>query len=50
MTVLYMEDGIRLITPRNKHQQQDWETWLPGCKIGENANTKLNPVLWKKET
>jgi ectoine hydroxylase-related dioxygenase (phytanoyl-CoA dioxygenase family) len=50
MTVIYMEDGIRLITPRNKHQQQDWETWLPGCKIGENANTKLNPVLWKKET
>jgi phytanoyl-CoA dioxygenase PhyH len=48
MTMIYMEDGIRLIEPRNKHQQQDWETWLPGCKIGEIANSKLNPVLWRR--
>lgn len=50
MTVIYMEDGIRLVKPRNKHQQQDWEAWLPGCKIGEIANSKLNPVLWKEES
>jgi ectoine hydroxylase-related dioxygenase (phytanoyl-CoA dioxygenase family) len=46
MTVIYMEDGIRLIRPRNEHQQRDWDAWLPGCKIGEVANSKLNPVLW----
>ena len=50
MTVIYMEDGIRLVKPRNKHQQQDWEAWLPGCKTGEIANSKLNPVLWKEES
>jgi ectoine hydroxylase-related dioxygenase (phytanoyl-CoA dioxygenase family) len=50
MTVIYMEDGIRLVKPRNKHQQQDGEAWLPGCKIGEIANSKLNPVLWKEES
>jgi ectoine hydroxylase-related dioxygenase (phytanoyl-CoA dioxygenase family) len=50
MTVIYMEDGVRLVKPRNKHQQQDWEAWLPGCKIGEIANSKLNPVLWKEES
>jgi len=50
MTVIYMEDGIRLVKPRNKHQQQDWEAWLAGCKIGEIANSKLNPVLWKEES
>jgi ectoine hydroxylase-related dioxygenase (phytanoyl-CoA dioxygenase family) len=50
MTVIYMEDGIRLVKPRNKHQQQDSEAWLPGCKIGEIANSKLNPVLWKEES
>jgi ectoine hydroxylase-related dioxygenase (phytanoyl-CoA dioxygenase family) len=49
MTIIYMENGIRLIKPRNKHQQQDWKAWLPCCKIGEIANSKLNPVLWKKE-
>jgi ectoine hydroxylase-related dioxygenase (phytanoyl-CoA dioxygenase family) len=48
MTIIYMEDGIRLIKPRNQHQLQDWEAWLPGCKIGEIANSKLNPVLWKE--
>jgi ectoine hydroxylase-related dioxygenase (phytanoyl-CoA dioxygenase family) len=49
MTIIYMEDGIRLIKPRNKHQQQDWKAWLPGCQIGEIANSKFNPVLWKQE-
>jgi ectoine hydroxylase-related dioxygenase (phytanoyl-CoA dioxygenase family) len=48
MTVIYMEDGIRLTKPRNKHHQPDWDAWLPGCKIGEIANSKLNPVLWKE--
>jgi hypothetical protein len=45
MTVIYIEDGIRLIKPRNEHQQRDWDAWLPGCKIGEVVNSKLNPVL-----
>jgi ectoine hydroxylase-related dioxygenase (phytanoyl-CoA dioxygenase family) len=50
MTVIYLEGGIRLVKPRNTHQQQDWEAWLAGCKIGEIANSKLNPVLWKEES
>ena len=48
MTIIYMEDDIRLIKPRNQHQQGDWKGWLPGCKIGEIANSKLNPVLWSR--
>jgi ectoine hydroxylase-related dioxygenase (phytanoyl-CoA dioxygenase family) len=48
MTIIYMEDGIRLITPKHKHHQQDWDAWLPGCKVGEIANSDLNPVLWKE--
>jgi ectoine hydroxylase-related dioxygenase (phytanoyl-CoA dioxygenase family) len=47
MTMIYMEDGIRLIKPRNRHHQQDWDAWLPGCQIGEIANSKLNPVIWR---
>ena len=46
MTIIYMEDGIKLIKPHNKHHQQDWIAWLPGCKIGEVADSKLNPVIW----
>jgi ectoine hydroxylase-related dioxygenase (phytanoyl-CoA dioxygenase family) len=48
MTVIYMEDGIRLIKPTNQHHQPDWETWLPDCQIGEVANSRLNPVLWRE--
>jgi ectoine hydroxylase-related dioxygenase (phytanoyl-CoA dioxygenase family) len=50
MTMIYMEDGIKLIKPQNEHQQRDWDAWLPGCRIGEIANSKLNPVIWNDET
>jgi ectoine hydroxylase-related dioxygenase (phytanoyl-CoA dioxygenase family) len=48
MTMIYMEDGIKLIKPQNSYQQRDWEAWMPGCQIGEIANSKLNPVIWKE--
>lgn len=46
MTVIYMEDGIRLAAPANKNQQNDWNSWLPGVPIGEVAASRLNPVLY----
>lgn len=48
MTIIYMEDSIRLIQARNQHQQRDRDAWLPGCQIGEMANSNLNPVLWER--
>jgi ectoine hydroxylase-related dioxygenase (phytanoyl-CoA dioxygenase family) len=45
MTVIYMEDGIKLIEPQNENQKVDWETWLPGAEIGKVIDTELNPVL-----
>lgn len=46
MTVIYMEDGIRLAEPENKNQQNDWNTWMPGARIGEVVATSINPVLY----
>lgn len=46
MTIIYMEDGIRLISPKNKNHQLDWDTWMPGLKVGEVAATKLNPLIY----
>lgn len=46
MTVIYMEEDIKLQKPKNKNQQQDWDTWCPGAKIGEVVNTPINPVIW----
>ena len=48
MTVIYMEDGIRLAQPRNKNQQSDWDTWMAGAVIGEPVATHLNPVLYHR--
>ncbi len=48
MTIIYMEDGIRLATPQNNNQIADWETWMPGAQIGEVVATELNPVLYRK--
>lgn len=46
MTVIYLEEDARLIAPKHKNHQQDWDAWMPGVKIGEMVNSPLNPVLW----
>jgi ectoine hydroxylase-related dioxygenase (phytanoyl-CoA dioxygenase family) len=46
MTIIYMEDGMRLAQPKNKNQENDWAAWLPGTQIGEEIRTPLNPVLY----
>lgn len=49
MTMIYIEDGIRLAAPKNQNQIADWETWMPGAQIGEAVATELNPVLYRRE-
>ena len=46
MTVIYMEDDMRLTEPKNNNQMADWNTWLPGVEIGAVADSPLNPVLY----
>ncbi|HET6894774.1 MAG TPA: phytanoyl-CoA dioxygenase family protein [Candidatus Baltobacteraceae bacterium] len=45
MTVIYMEDGIRLIEPERKWHYADWEAFMPGVQPGEVVDSQLNPVL-----
>jgi ectoine hydroxylase-related dioxygenase (phytanoyl-CoA dioxygenase family) len=47
MTVIYIEDGMRLVEPSNKNQINDWNTWMPGARIGEVINTPFNPILYR---
>jgi ectoine hydroxylase-related dioxygenase (phytanoyl-CoA dioxygenase family) len=49
MTMIYMDKDIRLVQPKNKNQQRDWDTWMPGAKPGEMVSTELNPILWQAE-
>ena len=46
MTVIYMDKEMRLKTPENEGQQNDWDTWCPGVSIGAVIDSPLNPVLY----
>ncbi len=45
-TIIYMDKNMKLKSPENEGQRNDWETWCPGAKIGEVINSPLNPVLF----
>lgn len=49
MTIIYMEDGIKLIEPAHANHQADWDKWMPDAKIGEVVDTPLNPVLFSHQ-
>jgi ectoine hydroxylase-related dioxygenase (phytanoyl-CoA dioxygenase family) len=45
MTMIYMDSQMKLKEPENENQVNDWNTWCPGAKIGEEINTPLNPLI-----
>jgi ectoine hydroxylase-related dioxygenase (phytanoyl-CoA dioxygenase family) len=49
MTIIYMDDEIRVAEPANKAQKADWDEIMPGVPVGEIPNTHLNPVLYRAE-
>ena len=48
MTIIYMDQDMRLKNPENNNQIHDWNTWCPGAKIGEIIDSPINPVLYSK--
>lgn len=46
-TVIYMENGQRLIEPQSKYHQADWDAWTPSTQIGEIMADEKNPVLYE---
>jgi len=49
MTVIYMDQDMRLKEPINENQIADWNTWCPGVKVGDVIESPLNPVLYLTE-
>lgn len=49
MTMIYMDEHIRLAEPKNKNHMADMERWMPGLKIGDKLESYLNPVLYSTE-
>ena len=48
MTVIYIEDGIRVAPLNSVAQENDLKTWMPGTNIGEVIASELNPVLYSQ--
>jgi hypothetical protein len=44
-----MDRDMRLAEPKNKNQQNDWDNWCPGAKVGEIIDTPLNPVIYSRD-
>jgi ectoine hydroxylase-related dioxygenase (phytanoyl-CoA dioxygenase family) len=50
MTIIYMDENMRLTEPVNKHQKVDRDTYAPGVSVGEIINTPMNPVVWSSRS
>lgn len=48
MTIIYMDRDMKLASPKNENQINDWNTWCPGAQVGEIIDTHLNPILYIK--
>ncbi len=46
MTIIYMQDGIRVISPKHNAHIGDTRAWLGNLKPGSIANSDLNPLLY----
>ncbi len=46
MTIIYMDEDMRLTEPVNKYQEVDRATYCPGIAVGEMIHSPMNPLVW----
>ncbi|QJW88041.1 phytanoyl-CoA dioxygenase [Spirosoma taeanense] len=46
MTMIYMDKDQTITKPRNRYQQDDWQTWLDSFPVGSRPESEKNPVLF----
>lgn len=49
MTIIFIEDGAKVTTPKNKSQENDLKSWFPGLNIGDLCASHLNPLVYKRK-
>ena len=49
MTIIYMDEAMRLVAPKNKNQIADMERWCPGLQVGELVASPLNPIVYSSK-
>jgi ectoine hydroxylase-related dioxygenase (phytanoyl-CoA dioxygenase family) len=50
MTVIYMDEAMTLVAPKNKNQVKDIERWCPGVQVGEVVASPLNPIVYSNQS
>lgn len=50
MTIIYMEDGMRLAPAQRRQHLADREAFMPGVEVGDVIKSPLNPVLWPQRS
>lgn len=48
MTMIYIDQDMRLVEPKTQAHRNDAEQWCPGVAPGELFASRLNPVLWSR--
>jgi ectoine hydroxylase-related dioxygenase (phytanoyl-CoA dioxygenase family) len=48
MTIIYMEDGVKVSEFTNSAHPDDRDAFLPGLEPGDVAATDLNPLIYKR--
>ncbi|MFP6641468.1 MAG: phytanoyl-CoA dioxygenase family protein [Myxococcota bacterium] len=46
MTVIYIDQAMRVAEPANPFQKYDQDTWAPGCQVGDPIASEINPILY----
>jgi ectoine hydroxylase-related dioxygenase (phytanoyl-CoA dioxygenase family) len=49
MTIIYMDQDMRLIKAKNNNHELDRAKFCPGIEVGEIINSHLNPILYSKD-
>ncbi len=49
MTMIYMDENIRITPPKNKNHVMDMERWMPGLAPGDTLSSPLNPVVYSSQ-
>jgi ectoine hydroxylase-related dioxygenase (phytanoyl-CoA dioxygenase family) len=46
MTMIYMDENIRISAPKNKNHIADMGQWAPGLHVGDVLSSALNPIIY----
>ncbi|HZG56099.1 phytanoyl-CoA dioxygenase family protein [Paenibacillus sp.] len=50
MTIIYVADGVRIAEPDTNARKADLARWLPGLAAGDVAASRLNPLVYTRES